>query len=237
MTVKDKKTVEDYFNNKFINIIVSTATLAWGVNLPAHVVIIKGTQVYRPELGRWGELSFLDILQMMGRAGRVGYINEKNNIGEGIIITSEEELLFYLSMMNQNLTIESQLIRALPDALNAEIVNGNITTITEGAIWLRYTFLYQRMLKNPETYGITKEEFETDKDLFKRRCDLIHSAARLLEKNGLIKYDINKGEFISNNIGKIASFYYIRHNSMGTYIQNINENMNELDILRLFFFL
>ena len=234
MTVKDKKTVEDYFNNKFINIIVSTATLAWGVNLPAHCVIIKGTQVYRPELGRWGELSFLDILQMMGRAGRVGYINEKNNYGEGIIITTEEELLFYLSMMNQNLTIESQLIRALPDALNAEIVNGNITTVTEGAIWLRYTFLYQRMLKNPETYGITKEEFDMDKDLFKRRCDLIHSAARLLEKNGLIKYDINKGEFISNNIGKIASFYYIRHSSMGTYIQNINENMNELDILRLF---
>ena len=234
MTVKDKKTVEDYFNNKFINIIVSTATLAWGVNLPAHCVIIKGTQVYRPELGRWGELSFLDILQMMGRAGRVGYINEKNNYGEGIIITSEEELLFYLSMLNQNLTIESQLIRALPDALNAEIVNGNITTVTEGAIWLRYTFLYQRILKNPETYGITKEEFDNDKDLFKRRCDLIHSAARLLEKNGLIKYDINKGEFISNNIGKIASYYYIRHSSMGTYIQNINENMNELDILRLF---
>ena len=234
MTVKDKKTVEDYFNNKFINVIVSTATLAWGVNLPAHVVIIKGTQVYRPEIGRWGELSFLDILQMMGRAGRVGYIDEKTNYGEGIIITSEEELLFYLSIMNQNLTVESQLIRSLPDALNAEIVNGNITNVTEGAFWLKYTFLYQRMLMNPETYGLAREEFANDKDLFKRRCDLIHSAARLLEKNSLIKYDVNKGEFISNNIGKIASFYYIKHNSMGTYNQNINENMNELDILRLF---
>ena len=234
MTVKDKKTVEDYFNNKFINVIVSTATLAWGVNLPAHCVIIKGTQVYRPELGRWGELSFLDILQMMGRAGRVGYIDEKTNYGEGIIITTEEELLFYLSIMNQNLTVESQLIRSLPDALNAEIVNGNITNVTEGAFWLKYTFLYQRMMKNPETYGISPEDFSNDKDLFKRRCDLIHSAAKLLEKNLLIKYDINKGEFISNNIGKIASYYYIKYSSMGTYNQNINENMNELDILRLF---
>lgn len=26
-------------------VLVSTATLAWGVNLPAHTVIIKGTQV------------------------------------------------------------------------------------------------------------------------------------------------------------------------------------------------
>ena len=28
-----------------MQVLVSTATLAWGVNLPAHMVIIKGTQV------------------------------------------------------------------------------------------------------------------------------------------------------------------------------------------------
>jgi hypothetical protein len=31
-----------------LQVLVSTATLAWGVNLPAHMVIIKGTQV-RPQ--------------------------------------------------------------------------------------------------------------------------------------------------------------------------------------------
>ncbi len=36
---------------------MSTATLAWGVNLPAHTVIIKGTQVYNPVKGAWDELS------------------------------------------------------------------------------------------------------------------------------------------------------------------------------------
>lgn len=45
--------------------LVSTATLAWGVNLPAHTVIIKGTQVYNPEKGRWVELGALDVLQVM----------------------------------------------------------------------------------------------------------------------------------------------------------------------------
>jgi hypothetical protein len=43
---------------------VSTSTLAWGVNLPAHTVIIKGTQIYNPEKGRWTELSALDVLQV-----------------------------------------------------------------------------------------------------------------------------------------------------------------------------
>jgi hypothetical protein len=51
-------------------VLVSTATLAWGVNLPAHTVIIKGTQVYNPVKGGWDELSPQDMMQMMGRAGR-----------------------------------------------------------------------------------------------------------------------------------------------------------------------
>lgn len=38
--------------------------------MPAHTVIIKGTQIYNPERGRWVELSPLDIMQMIGRAGR-----------------------------------------------------------------------------------------------------------------------------------------------------------------------
>jgi hypothetical protein len=65
---------------------VSTATLAWGVNLPAHTVIIKGTQIYNPEKGAWTELSPLDVMQMFGRAGRPQYDSQ----GEGIIITGAE---------------------------------------------------------------------------------------------------------------------------------------------------
>jgi pre-mRNA-splicing helicase BRR2 len=38
----DRTLVEDLFADKHIQVLVSTATLAWGVNLPAHAVIIKG---------------------------------------------------------------------------------------------------------------------------------------------------------------------------------------------------
>lgn len=64
MTRVDRTLVEDLFADRHIQVLVSTATLAWGVNLPAHTVIIKGTQVYSPEKGRWTELGALDILQV-----------------------------------------------------------------------------------------------------------------------------------------------------------------------------
>ncbi len=90
--------------------LVSTATLAWGVNLPAHTVIIKGTQIYSPDKGKWVELSALDVLQMLGRAGRPQYDTK----GEGILITNHSELQYYLSLLNQQLPIESQMVSKLP---------------------------------------------------------------------------------------------------------------------------
>jgi pre-mRNA-splicing helicase BRR2 len=83
---EDRDLVEQLFADRHFNVLVSTATLAWGVNLPAHTVIIKGTQVYSPEEGRWVELSLQDVMQMLGRAGRPRFDTE----GEGIILTGYE---------------------------------------------------------------------------------------------------------------------------------------------------
>ena len=49
--------------------LVCTATLAWGVNLPAHTVIIKGTQIYDAKRGGWVDVGMLDVMQIFGRAG------------------------------------------------------------------------------------------------------------------------------------------------------------------------
>lgn len=62
---------------------------------------------------------------MLGRAGRPQYDTK----GEGILITSHGELQYYLSLLNQQLPIESQMVGKLPDMLNAEIVLGNVQTV------------------------------------------------------------------------------------------------------------
>jgi pre-mRNA-splicing helicase BRR2 len=226
----DRSLVEDLFADKHVQVLVSTATLAWGVNLPCHTVIIKGTQIYSPEKGGWTELSPLDTLQMIGRAGRYGLDSE----GEGIIITNHSELQYYLSLVNNQLPIESQMIKRLPDLLNAEIVAGSISTVEDAAEWLGYTYLYVRMMKNPSLYGIDSKILESDKSLFGWRRGLARAALMTLEKNDLIKFDRGSGSIISTHLGRICSHYYITNETMATYKNSLRPSMNEIDILRLF---
>lgn len=60
MSREDRELVEDLFADRHIAVLCTTATLAWGVNLPAHAVIIRGTQMYNPAKGMWVEMSPLD---------------------------------------------------------------------------------------------------------------------------------------------------------------------------------
>ncbi|KAL9667237.1 hypothetical protein QQ045_001588 [Rhodiola kirilowii] len=191
MVRTDRQLVEDLFSDGHLQVLVSTATLAWGVNLPARTVIIKGTQIYNPEKGAWTELSPLDVMQMLGRAGRPQFDTQ----GEGIIITGHSELQYYLSLMNQQLPIESQFISKLADQLNAEIVLGSVQNAREALNWLGYTYLYIRMLRNPTLYGLPHDILSRDVLLEERRADLVHSAATVLDKSNLVKYDRKSGYF------------------------------------------
>ncbi|KAL3514908.1 hypothetical protein ACH5RR_027625 [Cinchona calisaya] len=230
MVRADRQIVEELFADGHAQVLVSTATLAWGVNLPAHTVIIKGTQIYNPEKGAWTELSPLDVMQMLGRAGRPQF----DTYGEGIIITGHSELQYYLSLMNQQLPIESQFVSKLADQLNAEIVLGSVQNAKEACIWLGYTYLYVRMLRNPTLYGLAADALAVDNMLEERRADLVHSAATLLEKNNLVKYDRKSGYFQVTDLGRIASYYYITHGTVSTYNEHLKPTMGDIELCRLF---
>jgi pre-mRNA-splicing helicase BRR2 len=226
----DRTLVEDLFADRHIQVLISTSTLAWGVNLPAHTVIIKGTQVYNPEKGRWVELGALDVLQMLGRAGRPQYDIK----GVGILITSHSELQYYLSVLNQQLPIESQFISKLVDNLNAEIVLGTVQNTKEAVEWLKYTYLYIRMLNSPALYGISADQRQMDDKLDQRSADIIHTAALTLDKNNLIRYDRKSGNFQSTELGRIASHYYCTSETMSIYNVLLKPTLSEIELFRVF---
>uniref|UniRef100_A0A5S6QIL1 RNA helicase n=1 Tax=Trichuris muris TaxID=70415 RepID=A0A5S6QIL1_TRIMR len=230
MTRADRTLVEDLFADRRIQVLVCTATLAWGVNLPAHTVIIKGTQMYKPEKGRWVELGSLDIMQMMGRAGRAQYDTK----GKGIMITIHTELQYYMSLMNQQLSIESQMISRLADCLNAEIVLGTVNNVREAVDWLAYTYLYVRMLRAPALYGISHDQLRSDPLLEQRRTDLIHTAATILDKCNMVRYECKGGAFQATELGRIASYFYCTHETISTYKELLKPQLSEIELIHVF---
>ena len=86
---------------------------------------------------------------------------------------------------DQQLPIESQLVKRLADNLNAEVVAGSVTSVRDAVDWIGYTYLYVRMLRNPKLYGCRSGlagEGGADPVLEQRRTDLVHAAAQLLHK-------------------------------------------------------
>ena len=172
------KLSEQMFNDGAIKVLCCTATLAWGINLPAHTVVIKGTDVYMPEKGTNVDLSILDVQQIFGRAGRPQF----DTSGDATLITSYDAMARYLDKLVRATPIESNFIKQLADHMNAEVVAGTVTNIQEAVEWIRYTYLHVRMCRNPLAYGINPVQIESDPTLRNRSRELAVDAARLLDE-------------------------------------------------------
>lgn len=229
MLRNDRTLTENMFEAGLIKVLCCTSTLAWGVNLPAHTVIIKGTELYDPERGGFVDVSMLDVLQIFGRAGRPQY----DNTGHAILITPHATLAKYLGMLSNQAPIESSLIKCLADHLNAEIVNNTVNNIQEASLWLSYTFLFVRMKKSPFFYGIDPEVLFTDPQLTEKRTELIIQAAELLDSCMMIRYDKRSGNLSSTDLGRIASHYYIKHTSIDSFNHMLAPHITDEDAVKI----
>lgn len=90
------------------------------------------------------------------------------------------------------------------------------------------------MLRDPALYSVGADYLDDDAGLEQKRADIAHSAAVLLEKCNLIKYDRSSGRFQSTELGRIASHYYVTHNSMATYNQHLKPTMSIIELFRVF---
>jgi activating signal cointegrator complex subunit 3 len=227
MLRKDRTLTEELFSAGVIRVLFCTATLAWGVNLPAHTVVIKGTKVYNAVKGDHVSLSMLDVMQIFGRAGRPQF----DTSGEAMMITTHDELSHYLGLLCHQLPIESNFIKALPDHLNAEIVSGTVTNVKEAIVWLSYTYLYVRMMGNPLVYGLNHSDMLKDPDLYVHRIRLIESAAKILDECRMARFDQSSGQLAVTDRGRVASHYYIQHQTVSTFNDKLEPYMSDAQAL------
>lgn len=229
MPRSDRNMVERLFGDGVLNVLCCTATLAWGVNLPAAAVIIKGTQLYSSEAGKFVDVGILDVLQIFGRAGRPQF----QSTGIGMILTTQDKLQHYLTAVTQQQPIESQFSKKMVDNLNAEISLGTVTSVPEAIAWLGYSYLIVRMRKNPLAYGIDWAEIRDDPMLVQRRRELIINAARVLQTSQMIIFNETTEELRAKDVGRIASQYYILQTSVEIFNTMMSPRATEADVLKM----
>ncbi|XP_074120756.1 putative ATP-dependent DNA helicase HFM1 [Sminthopsis crassicaudata] len=200
MELSDRKIVEGAFTAGDLPVLFTTSTLAMGVNLPAHLVVIKSTMHYVG--GMFEEYSETDILQMIGRAGRPQF----DTTATAVIMTRLSTREKYMQMLTGTDTIESSLHRHLIEHLNAEIVLYTITDVSVALEWIRSTLLYIRALKNPAYYdfssGLDKKGIES------KLQELCLKNLNDLSSVDLIKMDEGVN-FKSTEAGRLMAWYYI----------------------------
>ncbi|KAL5572762.1 hypothetical protein UlMin_022359 [Ulmus minor] len=152
LCLKDRTLVESLFLKGDIRILCTTNTLAHGINLPAHTVIIKSTQHFNKEKGLYMEYDRSTIQQMCGRAGRPPF----DETGMVIIMTRRDTVHLYENLLNGCEMVESQLLSCVTEHLTAEVVQLTVSDITKAIEWMKCSYLYVRMQKNPGNYAVKK---------------------------------------------------------------------------------
>jgi len=219
---KDRDIIETSFGEGILSALFSTSTLAMGINLPAHLVILKGTHKWAT--GGAEELCETDILQMTGRAGRPQF----DSSAAAVIFCNKKDEEKIKRLVCGEKTLESSLHKNLPEHLNAEVVLGTVGNVSDALVWLKSTFFYIRCLKNKPYYGL--DRFAGDQVIENHLKNLC-----LRELNGLVKYKMIRMEEESvsaTEVGRLMAILYISFETMKEFV-NIKAKTPLKDLLFL----
>jgi replicative superfamily II helicase len=191
LSKSDKDHVEEWFRQGKIQLLFSTSTLAWGVNLPARCVVIRDTKYHDPLEGEV-DMSPLDVLQMLGRAGRPGY----DDAGYAHVVCDASDADKYRRLLRDGKAIESHLTADLDTHLNAEIAMGTIRDVGDVMDWLETTFAFVRAENGPNPGAV--EELREG----------VRETIAELRDRGFVETDDLRVS--ATPLGTLASSYYLR---------------------------
>ena len=150
LTHPERQLVEAAFRAGDTRVLVSTTTLAMGVNLPSDVVIVADSRRFVPLGGRWGQAqtSVAEYRNAAGRAGRLG----QGTAGLAVLLadsTAEHRQLVNGYLLGQVEPVRSQIARrpfadVVFSVLSAELADDEPGVVEFITATLAYRTFYER---------------------------------------------------------------------------------------------
>jgi activating signal cointegrator complex subunit 3 len=209
LETSDRETVERLFTQGFIQVLVCTSTLAWGVNFPAHMVIVKGTEFFDAKTKRYVDYPVTDILQMMGRAGRPQF----DTSAVACIFAHEPKKNYLKKFLHEPFPVESSLHLQLQNHFNAEISSASVLSLDDCIEYLSWTYFFRRLIMNPSYYNLNDNTEQGIKEY------LVEICSRILKDLAASKCITltEQLEVAPTYLGIIASVYYIDYKTVGGF--------------------
>ncbi|KAI1118185.1 hypothetical protein F5Y14DRAFT_255347 [Nemania sp. NC0429] len=203
LDARDRTEIQTSFLSGQLHVICCTSTLAVGVNLPCHTVVLKGTSHYTDDGPQ--EYSDLEVMQMLGRAGRPQF----DKTATAIIMTRLANTQRYKKLVSGEERLESTLHRNLLEHLNSEIGLGTIQDIQTAKKWINGTFLSVRLRQCPSLYNI--DDLQSDTGAEEQMEEWCERDVKLLQDNGLVTKHI---PLVCTEYGQAMSRYMIQFETM-----------------------
>ena len=199
--------------------------------LPAHLVVVKGTQFFDAKIEGYKDMDLTDVLQMLGRAGRPQF----DTSGIARIFTQDAKKEFYKHFLHTGFPVESSLHNVLDNHLGAEVSAGTIGTTQDALDYLTWTFFFRRLHKNPSYYGLEVSADEHNSMVAQQLAneymiELVDNSLGELAESGCITLDPD-GVVDSTPIGKIMSYYYLSHKTVRHLVKHAKRDPTFADVL------
>ena len=219
----DCQIVESLFNAGAIQVVVAMRTTCWTLNLQAHSVIVMDTKYFDGKDHQYVDYPIVDVVQMMGLAVRrqenmAMDIDGDDSACRFIVLCQSSRAEFFKKYLFMPLPMESHLNHFLHDHLNGEIVTGTLENKQNAVDYLSWVFLFRRLTKNPNYYGLTGT---THRHLSEFLSELIEDTLTDLEKIKCIAISgEDEDQLEPLNLGMIGAYYSISYRTIETFCQS-----------------
>ncbi len=186
-----------------------------GVNLPCHLVIVKGTEYFDGKSKGYVDFPVTDILQMMGRAGRPQF----DDSAVACIFVHEPKKNFYRKFLHEPFPVESSLHLQLHEHINAEIANGTIHNLPDAIEYLTWTYYFRRLLINPSYYQLEDASPAGVQDHLMKLISAVVNDLQSMSCLEIVSEETATPYYSTTAMGKITSYYYLNYRTPHRFME------------------
>jgi pre-mRNA-splicing helicase BRR2 len=225
MTDSDWATVVKLFCEGTIPVIVCPSDVSWKLQVTTHLVVIMGTEAYDGRERRYVDYPVVQLLHMLGRACR----QSVDSNGKCVLLCHTPKKEYLKKLLFDPLPIESHLDHYLHDHFNSEIVTKTIETMQDAVDYVTWTFLYRRLPKNPNYYGLTGT---SDVHISEHLSEMVETVLGDLEDSKCCQIS-EDGEVSPLNLGMIAAYYYVQYTTIELIASSVSAKTKIRGVLEI----